>query len=157
MNDLRPATRSDHYLGTEWTAEETIADPAGASWTVKPTVVVTNPDVVLFVRTTVSDNHAVVDLVDAAGFLYARQVQAFLVAHPADDDAEEERRLAAEREEAIGWAHKAMLSSYIGKPPPIMRGDAERMVDALIAHGWGPLPAEEPVDYDDWPDPDGED
>jgi hypothetical protein len=42
-----------------------------------------------------------------------------------------------ERDEAIEIAHKAMVSSYIG-PPPKLRGDAERMVAALLKAGWTP-------------------
>lgn len=42
-----------------------------------------------------------------------------------------------ERADAIEIAHKAMTSSYIG-PPPKLRGDAERMVAALIKAGWTP-------------------
>lgn len=53
---------------------------------------------------------------------------------------EKDPRLAqyeAERAAAVEIAHKAMLSSYIG-PPPKLRGDAERMVTALILAGWTP-------------------
>jgi len=43
-----------------------------------------------------------------------------------------------ERDEAIELAHKAMTSSYIGSPPPGLRGDADRMVAALLKAGWTP-------------------
>lgn len=43
-----------------------------------------------------------------------------------------------ERAEAAELAHRAMLTSYIGKPPPILRGDADRMVAALLKAGWTP-------------------
>lgn len=46
---------------------------------------------------------------------------------------------AAERDEAIEIAHRAMLAGYQG-PPPKLRGDAERMV-ALICAGWVPAGA----------------
>lgn len=45
---------------------------------------------------------------------------------------------AQERAEAVELAHKAMASSYIGAPPPRLRGDAERMVAALVKAGWTP-------------------
>lgn len=51
----------------------------------------------------------------------------------------------AERAEAIELAHKAMSSSYIG-PPPKLRGDAERMVAALLKAGWTP-PSGTEVEY----------
>ncbi|MCU1687758.1 MAG: hypothetical protein JWQ81_8497 [Amycolatopsis sp.] len=51
----------------------------------------------------------------------------------------------AERAEAIEVAHKAMISSYIGGPPKL-RGDAERMVAALIKAGWTP-PAEPAIEH----------
>jgi len=43
-----------------------------------------------------------------------------------------------ERAEAIDIAHRAMATSYIGAPPPGLRGDADRMVAALLAAGWVP-------------------
>ncbi|EOD66885.1 hypothetical protein [Amycolatopsis vancoresmycina] len=43
-----------------------------------------------------------------------------------------------ERADAIELAHRAMLTSYIGAPPPGLRGDADRMVAALINAGWTP-------------------
>lgn len=51
-----------------------------------------------------------------------------------------------ERDEAVELAHRAMLTSYIGKPPPIMRGDADRMVAALLKAGWTP-PSEAVVEH----------
>lgn len=48
-----------------------------------------------------------------------------------------------EREDAINTAHRAMQTSYIGAPPPGLRGDADRMVAALINAGW--TPPSEPV------------
>ena len=57
-----------------------------------------------------------------------------------------------EQEYAAGVeiAHKAMISSYIG-PPPKLRGDAERMVAALLVAGWTPpAPPAEPVEYLVW-------
>jgi len=48
-----------------------------------------------------------------------------------------------ERADAIEIAHKAMTSSYIGAPPPGLRGDADRMVAALLKAGW--TPPSEPV------------
>lgn len=41
-----------------------------------------------------------------------------------------------ERTEAVELAHRAMLTSYIGAPPPGLRGDADRMVAALLKAGW---------------------
>jgi hypothetical protein len=43
-----------------------------------------------------------------------------------------------ERAEAVDAAHRAMLTSYIGAPPPGLRGDADRMVAALLKAGWTP-------------------
>lgn len=43
-----------------------------------------------------------------------------------------------ERAEAVELAHRAMLTSYIGGPPAGLRGDADRMVAALIKVGWTP-------------------
>lgn len=43
-----------------------------------------------------------------------------------------------ERADAIEIAHKAMATSYIGAPPANLRGDADRMVAALIKAGWTP-------------------
>lgn len=60
---------------------------------------------------------------------------------PVISDLPEDSRIAQfeqEREEAIAAAHKAMSSSYIGKPPPNLRGDADRMVAALLKLGWTP-------------------
>lgn len=48
-----------------------------------------------------------------------------------------------ERAEAVEVAHKAMLTSYIGAPPAGLRGDADRMVAALLKAGW--TPPREPV------------
>lgn len=55
--------------------------------------------------------------------------------------ASEDRRIdqyERERAAAIVVAHKAMASSYIGAPPPDLRGDADRMVGALLKAGWTP-------------------
>lgn len=43
-----------------------------------------------------------------------------------------------ERADAVELAHKAMSSSYIGAPPANLRGDADRMVAALLKAGWTP-------------------
>jgi hypothetical protein len=43
-----------------------------------------------------------------------------------------------ERADAVELAHRAMATSYIGKPPPGLRGDADRMVAALLKAGWTP-------------------
>ena len=43
-----------------------------------------------------------------------------------------------ERAAAVELAHRAMLTSYIGSPPPGLRGDADRMVAALLKDGWTP-------------------
>ncbi len=43
-----------------------------------------------------------------------------------------------ERADAVELAHRAMATSYIGAPPPGLRGDADRMVAALIKQGWTP-------------------
>ncbi len=43
-----------------------------------------------------------------------------------------------ERAEAAELAHRAMQSSYIGPPPANLRGDADRMVAALLKAGWTP-------------------
>ena len=65
----------------------------------------------------------------------------------------EDPRIAQyEQEYAAGVeiAHKAMISSYIG-PPPKLRGDAERMVAALLVAGWTPpTPTVQPVEYVIW-------
>ncbi|WP_143051048.1 hypothetical protein [Amycolatopsis pretoriensis] len=39
-----------------------------------------------------------------------------------------------------------MSTSYIGAPPPGLRGDADRMVAALLAAGWTP-PSELTAEY----------
>lgn len=51
-----------------------------------------------------------------------------------------------ERADAVELAHKAMSSSYIGAPPANLRGDADRMVAALLKAGWTP-PAETVVEH----------
>lgn len=51
-----------------------------------------------------------------------------------------------ERAEAVEIAHRAMATSYIGAPPPGLRGDADRMVAALLAAGWTP-PGELTTEY----------
>lgn len=51
-----------------------------------------------------------------------------------------------ERDAAVTLAHQAMLTSYIGAPPPGLRGDADRMVAALIKVGWTP-PGEQTVEH----------
>lgn len=43
-----------------------------------------------------------------------------------------------ERADAIDIAHRAMATSYIGAPPANLRGDADRMVAALLKAGWTP-------------------
>lgn len=43
--------------------------------------------------------------------------------------------------------HKRMTSSYIGAPPPGLRGDAERAVWAVIHEGWQPPVTDELVEY----------
>lgn len=43
-----------------------------------------------------------------------------------------------ERADAVELAHRAMATSYIGGPPAGLRGDADRMVAALIKQGWTP-------------------
>lgn len=43
-----------------------------------------------------------------------------------------------ERAAAIEIAHCAMATSYIGAPPANLRGDADRMVAALLKAGWTP-------------------
>lgn len=53
----------------------------------------------------------------------------------ADPRVEEYER---ERADAVEVAHRAMLTSYIGAPPPGLRGDADRMVAALLKVGWTP-------------------
>jgi hypothetical protein len=53
-----------------------------------------------------------------------------------------------ERAAAIEIAHKAMATSYIGAPPANLRGDADRMVAALLKAGWTP-PGETVVE-EDW-------
>jgi hypothetical protein len=93
-----------------------------------------------------------VELVDPDGQVVAwsHQFRSNPGAWASTEDVEAER-YAQDRAEAIDAAHRAMLSSYIGKPPPILRGDAERMVDALIARGRGPPPDEsDPAEWDDW-------
>lgn len=44
----------------------------------------------------------------------------------------------AERAAAVELAHRAMATSYIGAPPANLRGDADRMVAALLKAGWTP-------------------
>jgi hypothetical protein len=43
-----------------------------------------------------------------------------------------------ERNEAIHIVHQAMNASYLGPPRPLLLGDAERAVTALILAGWTP-------------------
>lgn len=50
----------------------------------------------------------------------------------------------AQREELAAAMLKRMTSSYIGAPPPKLRGDAER---AVIHEGWQPPPSEALVDH----------
>lgn len=54
------------------------------------------------------------------------------------DDDPRVAQYARERAEAVELAHRAMLTSYIGGPPAGLRGDADRMVAALIKEGWTP-------------------
>lgn len=49
-----------------------------------------------------------------------------------------EAQYERERADAVEVAHRAMLTSYIGTPPAGLRGDADRMVAALIKAGWTP-------------------
>jgi len=51
-----------------------------------------------------------------------------------------------ERAGAVELAHRAMATSYIGTPPPGLRGDADRMVAALLKAGWTP-PGEPIVEH----------
>lgn len=51
-----------------------------------------------------------------------------------------------ERADAIEIAHRAMATSYIGAPPANLRGDADRMVAALLKAGWTP-PSETVVEH----------
>jgi hypothetical protein len=44
----------------------------------------------------------------------------------------------AQREALADAIHKRMTSSYIGAPPPKLRGDAERAVWAVIHERWQP-------------------
>lgn len=67
------------------------------------------------------------------------------------EDAET-TRYEAERTRAIEIAPHAMTRTYIGSPPKL-RGDAERMVTALIEAGWTPPASSGPVEveeYDEW-------
>ena len=45
---------------------------------------------------------------------------------------------AAERADLATKVHKAMLSSYIGPPRPMLLGDADRAVAAVVTAGWRP-------------------
>lgn len=45
---------------------------------------------------------------------------------------------AAERADLTAKVHKAMTSSYIGPPRPMLLGDADRAVAAVITAGWIP-------------------
>lgn len=56
----------------------------------------------------------------------------------ADLDNVLEKEYNAEFEHAIDMVHRAMISSYIGAPPPKLRGDAERMVARIVQLGWSP-------------------
>jgi hypothetical protein len=53
----------------------------------------------------------------------------------------------AQREALADAIHKRMTSSYIGAPPPRLRGDAERAVWAVIHEGWQPPVTDELVDH----------
>lgn len=53
----------------------------------------------------------------------------------------------AQREALAAAIHKRMTSSYIGAPPPGLRGDAERAVWAVIHEGWQPPPSEALIDH----------
>jgi hypothetical protein len=53
----------------------------------------------------------------------------------------------AQREALAAAIHKRMRSSYIGAPPPLLRGDAERAVWAVIHEGWSPPVSEELIDH----------
>lgn len=58
-----------------------------------------------------------------------------------------------ERAELAAKIHKAMLSSYIGPPPPMLRGDADRAVGAVITAGWVPGPMARTVSRNPSDDP----
>lgn len=53
----------------------------------------------------------------------------------------------AQREALAAAMHKRMTSSYIGAPPPKLRGDAERAVWAVIHEGWQPPVTDALVDH----------
>lgn len=53
----------------------------------------------------------------------------------------------AQREALAAAIHKRMTSSYIGAPPPKLRGDAERAVWAVIHEGWQPPVTDVLVDH----------
>lgn len=53
----------------------------------------------------------------------------------------------AQREALADAIHKRMTSSYIGAPPPKLRGDAERAVWAVIHEGWQPPVTETLIDH----------
>lgn len=80
--ELREATSTWHPLGAYWEASEVVSDPDGTRFLVVARCVTTAPDVALYVRTTLTDRYALVELVDATGFAYTAQVQVF--AEPID-------------------------------------------------------------------------
>ena len=53
----------------------------------------------------------------------------------------------AQREALAAAMHKRMTSSYIGAPPPKLRGDAERATWAVIHEGWQPPVTDELIDH----------
>lgn len=55
-----------------------------------------------------------------------------------DQEDELEQQYAAERAELAMKIHRAMTSSYIGPPRPMLLGDADRAVAAVILAGWVP-------------------
>lgn len=57
---------------------------------------------------------------------------------PAPDADPRADQYAAERQALVDRVHKAMLSSYIGPPRPMLLGDADRAVAAVVTAGWRP-------------------
>lgn len=55
-----------------------------------------------------------------------------------DDEDQLEQQYAAERADLAEKIHRAMTSSYIGPPRPMLLGDADRAVAAVILAGWVP-------------------
>jgi len=53
----------------------------------------------------------------------------------------------AQREALAAAMLKRMTSSYIGAPPPALRGDAERAVWAVVWEGWQPPVTDALIDH----------